>query len=247
MKARLLLAFLPLLAAIAAVPAMAQEKAARNDEIVTQVNAAMSAKDWKRAKELLPQLIAGEPDRWEYYQWFGNAQSNLGEYADAAATYAQGIRKAEIQSGSASDPGKVKALKAGIGQMLVGQGNAYLKLRRTADAMVAYANAAEADPNPGLAYFNLCATAYNLGDMERAVPACEKSIQADPTRADAYFIKGSALFARGTLDKQGKYVVPPGTVEALRKYIELAPNGSHANDVNAMLEAAGAAILSPPK
>jgi tetratricopeptide (TPR) repeat protein len=247
MGARVLLIVLPLLAVMAAVPATAQEKAARNDEIVTQVNAAMSAKDWKRAKDLLPQLIAGDPDRWEYYQWLGNAQLNLGEHADAATTYAQGIRKAEIQSGSVSDPDKAKALRAGIGQMLVGQGNAYLKLRRTDEAMAAYGKAAEADPNPGLAYFNLCATAYNLGNMERAAQACEKSIQADPGRADAYFIKGSVLFARGTLDKQGKYLVPPGTVEALRKYLELAPNGSHANDVKAMLEASGAALTPTPK
>lgn len=247
MRARGLLVFLSLLALIATVPAMAQEKAAQKDEITGQLNAAVSAKDWKRAKELLPQLIADDPNHWEYYQWLGNAQLNLGEYGEAATTYAKGIRRAEIQSESVSDPAKAKALKAGIGQMLVSQGNAFLKLRRSDDAMAAYTKAAEADPNPGTAYFNLCATAYNLGNMERAAQACEKSIQADPNRADAYFIIGSALFGSGTLDKQGKYVVPPGTVEALRKYLALAPNGAHAGDVKAMLEAVGTEILATPK
>jgi hypothetical protein len=36
--------------------------------------------------------------------------------------------------------------------------------------------------------------------------------------------------------------LPPGTVEALKKYLELAPDGGHASDVKAMLEAAGVRI-----
>jgi len=68
---------------------------------------------------------------------------------------------------------------------------------------------------------------------------CDKAIAADPKKADAYFIKGSTLFGSGKLDAQGKYIVPPGTLETLKKYLELAPDGAHAGDVKAMLEAAG--------
>jgi hypothetical protein len=37
-------------------------------------------------------------------------------------------------------------------------------------------------------------------------------------------------------------VVPAGTADALKKYLELSPNGPHANDVKQMLEMIGAKI-----
>ena len=85
-------------------------------------------------------------------------------------------------------------------------------------------------------YFNACATFYNTGKMEEAIAACDKAIAIDPNKADAYFIKGSALFGNGKVGSGGKYAVPPGTVETLNKYLELAPDGGHAGDVHAMLD-----------
>ena len=93
-------------------------------------------------------------------------------------------------------------------------------------------------PDPGRAWFNLCAAAYNAGKMDEAVRDCEKAIAIDPTRADAWFIKASALYGQGTLDKANHYVLPPGTLEALRRYLTLAPDGPHAADVKAMLDTA---------
>ncbi|HEY5348003.1 MAG TPA: hypothetical protein VIJ72_07410 [Rhizomicrobium sp.] len=94
-----------------------------------------------------------------------------------------------------------------------------------------------ADPSPGSAYFKLCATQYNMGKAADAIAACDRAIEADPTLADAYFVKGSALYGNGTLDRNNKYILPPGTLEALKKYLELAPDGVHAADVHAMLDA----------
>ena len=99
------------------------------------------------------------------------------------------------------------------------------------------AQAAALDSSPGAAYFKLCATQYNVGNMAAATANCDKAIKADPTLADAYFVKGSALYGNGTLDKNNKYILPPGTIEALKKYLELAPDGMHAADVHAMLDA----------
>jgi len=87
-----------------------------------------------------------------------------------------------------------------------------------------------------VSYFNACATLYNAGNMEEAIVACDKAIALDPNKADAYFIKGSALFGNGKVGSDGKYQVPPGTVEALNKYLELAPDGPHAQDVHTMLD-----------
>jgi hypothetical protein len=70
----------------------------------------------------------------------------------------------------------------------------------------------------------------------KSVPACDKAIAADPKKADAYFIKGSIMLGEATIDKNNKATPPPGTVEALKQYLVLAPNGGHAEDVKAMLD-----------
>jgi hypothetical protein len=60
-------------------------------------------------------------------------------------------------------------------------------------------------PHSALAYFNLCAAKYDMGQTGAdAVAACDKAIAADPKKADAYFIKGSILFGHGTMDKNNR-------------------------------------------
>lgn len=90
--------------------------------------------------------------------------------------------------------------------------------------------AAASDPNPSQAYWNLCASQNNVGNTTRAAIACDKLIAIDPTRADAYYMKGSILFAWS--DEH----FLPGTAEALKKYLELAPTGPHAAEVKEMLD-----------
>jgi len=46
------------------------------------------------------------------------------------------------------------------------------------------------------------------------------------------------------MDKQGKLQAPPGTSEALNKYLEIAPTGPHADDVKQMLAAIGAKVTT---
>ena len=46
-----------------------------------------------------------------------------------------------------------------------------------------------------------------------------------------------AASTNGTVDAKGKFAVPKGTVETLKKYLELQPNGAHASDVKEMLNA----------
>ena len=90
--------------------------------------------------------------------------------------------------------------------------------------------------NPAVSAFNSCALSYNAGKMDEAIAACDRAIALNPAKADAYFVKGSALFGMATIGSDGKYQVPPGTVEALDKYLEIAPDGGHAADVRAMLD-----------
>jgi hypothetical protein len=64
----------------------------------------------------------------------------------------------------------------------------------------------------------------------------DKAIAADPKKADAYFIKGSVMVGQGAVGKNGKMTVPAGTVETLKQYLVLAPDGGHAKEVNDMLD-----------
>jgi tetratricopeptide (TPR) repeat protein len=216
-------------------------KAINENTLIAQLNPALQAKDWATAEPILTKLIAMNPNRWDYQQALGNAQLGEGKFDEAVATYEKAIPIAEnaTKTDSKADPAKVKA---GVSQMLTSEGNAYLKLKKNDKAIDAYTKAASMDPNPGTAYFNICATQYNSGNTQGALAACDKAIAADPTKADAYFIKGSLMVGDSKLDKDGKLQAPAGTAEALNKYLELAPDGPHANDVKAMLQAIGAKI-----
>lgn len=220
------------------------DKALNENTLIAQLNPALQAKDWKTAEPILQQLTAMNPNRWEYQQALGNAQYGEEKYDDAVATYEKAIPLAQNAGNAPSkdsktDPAKVKAA---VAQMLASEGNAYTKLKKTDKAVEAYTKSAEMDPNPGTAYFNLCATQYNSGNTAGATAACDKAIAADPNRADAYFIKGSLMMGESKQGKDGKLEAPPGTADALNKYLQLAPDGPHANDVKSMLTYIGAKI-----
>jgi tetratricopeptide (TPR) repeat protein len=223
------------------------EKARNTNELINQVNAALNARNWEGAIPPLQQLSQQDPNRWKFAQSLGDAQLNVGQYDQAIATYEKGIQVAQgFASGNVKDPKNPDAdpakAKAGVAQMLTNEGNAYLKMHKNQEAVAAFTKAASMDPNPGTAYFNICATQYNSGNTEGALAACDKAIAADPNRADAYFIKGSLMVAQGKMDKSGKYEAPDGTAEALNKYLELAPTGPHANDVKQMLQFIGSKV-----
>lgn len=218
-------------------------KAESANALISQVRAAQEAKNYQAEVPLLQQLMAMDPSDYEYPLNLGNAQFSLGQYEDAVQSYDKGIQLAQNTKPDSkkpyTDPAKVKLA---ISQMLGNQGNAYLKLSKTTEAIAAFTKAAEVAPNPGVAYFNLCATQYNTGNTDGAIQACDKAIAADPNRADSYFIKGSLMFGLGKEGADKKYTAPEGTSETLNKYLELAPDGPHANDAKAMLQAIGAKI-----
>jgi tetratricopeptide (TPR) repeat protein len=198
--------------------------------LVAKAQAALDAKQWPDAEAALKQLSSSEP-RWEYFEALGAAQFNQGHYADSLESYQHAIDLAQ------KDPAGKNASPAAIAQMYTTIGNANLKLKKNDAAIAAYNKAATLSPNPAVAYFNLCATMFNMGQpAAKTVPACDKAIAADPKKADAYFVKGSSLYGEGAVDKSNKFVVPPGALEALKQYLVLAPDGPHVQDVKAMLD-----------
>jgi len=164
--------------------------------------------------------------RWDSFEASGNTQMAQGHYADAIASYQHAIELAQKDAGAAA-----------IGRIYVSIGNANVKLNRKDAAAAAYTKAAGIDPHPAVAYFNLCALLYNMGQATaQTIAACDKAIAADPKKADAYFVKGSVMLGNATIGKDNKTILPPGTVETLKQYLVLAPNGPHADDVKQMLD-----------
>jgi tetratricopeptide (TPR) repeat protein len=229
---KFILAVLIIMAGLSGALAQASGPAAEN-ALIEKANAALTARNWQDAESSLKQLIALASNRAEYQKSLGDAQGNLGRYRDAVGSYDKAIALAEKNPAGAG-----AEAKAALAATLTAKGNMLLKLKDQPGAIAAYERAALLSVNPGVAYFNICATFYNMGDTKTAPAACDKAIAADPSRADAYFIKGSLLFAEGTMDKSGKIVVPPAALQALQKYLALAPNGGHAADVKEMLAAA---------
>ena len=128
-------------------------------------------------------------------------------------------------------------------------GQAYGKTGDAKSASDAYDSAAKAEPaKAGMYYFNEAATLYNSGKMDDAAVAADKAITADPSRAEAYYIKGQALIQKVTVDpKTSKIVAPPGCADAYQKYLELAPEGSHAAEVKEVLTGIGEKVKSTYK
>ena len=79
------------------------------------------------------------------------------------------------------------------------------------------------------------------GKLQLARNAFDKAIAADPTKADAYYWKGSNLMQLATV-KGDKMITPDGTAESFQKYLELKPDGPHAEECKAMLQGMGATI-----
>jgi tetratricopeptide (TPR) repeat protein len=115
---------------------------------------------------------------------------------------------------------------------------------KTAEASAAYEAAAKADPaKAAMYYFNEAATLLNANDGTGAAAAADKAIAADPTKAEAYYIKAEGLAPNITgPNADGKFVAPPGLLEALNKYLELAPTGPHAQDMKDLLAGLGQTV-----
>ena len=116
--------------------------------------------------------------------------------------------------------------------------------KRLDDAKVKLAKAIELDPpGAGRYYFNLGALLMNSNQNEPALEYYKKSFTADPNYAEAYFYYGSTLLGKATMDTAtGKMIAPAGTVEALQKYLQLAPDGPNADSAKQLIAALGSTI-----
>src|SRR5581483_6286449 len=117
------------------------------------------------------------------------------------------------------------------------------KAKKFDEAQAELNKAAQLDPaQAGRYYYNLGAVLVNNGQAAPAEAAFKKAIEVNPDYADAQYQYASALSARMSTGADGKIVAPEGMKEALEKYLQLEPMGTHAEEAKALLTAIGATI-----
>jgi tetratricopeptide (TPR) repeat protein len=206
-------------------------------------NALMNNGKTDAAIEKCNQSISDDPTQWEPHQLLGGIFSAANKPKDALEAYEKGVAAAQKMLEAKSDSGKAKT---GLGQMLNSEGNLLVQMKKYDEAIAVFTRAVESAAYPAMPYFNLCATYYNLKRSQDAVAACDHAIASDPTMSDAYYIKALILFGQGKVE-HGQYAVPPGTAEALTKYLEYAPFGEHAPIVRDMIDQLNKVVETPYK
>jgi tetratricopeptide (TPR) repeat protein len=183
--------------------------------------------NFNKAGELDPSQAAVWDALGETYSAMGDAQTGDDKnksYDLAITNYKKGL--------------EVKPTDAGVYNQI---GNLYGREKKIPEAEEALNKAAQLDPTMApKAYFNMGANLVNSGQPEKATEFFKKATEADPTYHEAWYQYGSLLMMQGKVDpKTGAQSYPPDTVVALKKYLELQPNGSHAAEAQAMLQAMG--------
>jgi len=206
------------------------------NNMLKEAQADMQTKNYDGAVQVMEQ--AEQADNGQHDQILGV----LGAAYLADKKYPEAIdalNKA-IQAGSTQTRANVKANMATYYDNLA---QAYAKTGKIPEAIDAYNKEVVQDPNQAAqAYYNQGAVLTNAGKTDDANAAFTKAIQTDPNKADAYYQRAINSLQKATVDKTGKMVAPPGTVEDFNKYLELQPNGPNAEAAKSMLDTLGAKV-----
>lgn len=225
------------------------------NEKLTAANQSMKAGDYDTAVATLTEATQMDGTKDVLWASLGDAYAGSGLKQTDPAEKSKRLEQG-IQDYSKAIELKKKAMEAGAkpadSVQLAGIYNNMARAEandgKVDQAIADYNQASQLNPaNAGQYYFNLGATLTNANHTndakmrQAAIEAFDKSIAADPTRADAYYYKGTNLVGGATLQGD-KMVAPDGTAEAFNKYLELQPTGPHAEDAKAMLASMGASI-----
>jgi tetratricopeptide (TPR) repeat protein len=167
---------------------------AKMNPLITEVRSALEAHDWGTAAALLKQLIALDPNRWEFYQNMGAIQANREQYQEAVGSYEKAIEL--LSKGLAATPDSAK-IKTDLSGAMVSEGDALNRLNKLDDATAMYQRAAEVAPQPAMAYFHACNAQSNRGTPGVAIDLCNKAIAADPSHWEFYQVLAGALNTSG--------------------------------------------------
>jgi tetratricopeptide (TPR) repeat protein len=198
-------------------------------------------KNYAEAETLMSAATGAKPDASVLWLELGVAQAGLKKYDDAVTS----LQKTIALDAASKKPNPEIQGAAGnaLGEVLATQG-------KVPEAQAAYEAAAKINPPAAAMYYSneaIILTRAGNKDPQATAAAADKAIAADPTKPLPYYLKGQALIGLASVDKAGKYIMPPGCVEAYQKYLELAPTGQMAAEVTAILQGMGQTIKSSYK
>jgi cytochrome c-type biogenesis protein CcmH/NrfG len=214
------------------------------DSAAAQTDLTEKAKRYTDAYNDLKKSI--DLDNEKETQVAGSADAGAGTSGQPAGQAQAATPANNAGAGQAKKPEDAASLQRRAG-CYNNYGSAALHVGKSDEAAAAYTKAAGLDPaHAGNYYFNLGVVLHNSAkdadQRKQAAAAFDKAIAADPNKADAYYLKGTDLIALATADSSGKMTAPDGTAEAFQKYLELQPNGPHAEEAKQMLAALNAAV-----
>jgi tetratricopeptide (TPR) repeat protein len=198
---------------------------------------AQKAADYQQAVDNLNKASQVDPNQVAVWSHLGDAYYALGRSQAAPANQSsldQALQAYQKALALTQNPADQSAL-------YINMGNIYSVEKKTDEANQALNKAVQLNPTDAkTVYFNMGANLVNTGHPDQALDYFKKTVQADPTNAEAWYQIGSLDMMQGTVDpKTGKQSYPPETGEALNKYLQLQPNGPHAQEAQAMLQAIG--------
>jgi tetratricopeptide (TPR) repeat protein len=204
------------------------------DEMTAEIENAKLAE----IESLMTKDASADPTEPVLWINLARAQTGLKDYLDAEANF-----KKALDLAVKADPPRPEV----VGAAEAGLGEVYARTLMVDEADEAFDRAAKADPPNASKYLrNEAVIFYDARNYFAQIAAADKAIQADPNQAILYYIKAAGLAEDARVDPgTNKLVLPPGCADALRKYLQLAPNGSHAGEVARVLERAGEATGPP--
>ncbi len=175
------------------------------------------------------------PDASVLWVQLGQAQLGLKKYDDAEVSYKKVLAlETAAKTPNISTEG---AAQAGLGEV-------YARTGKVPEANASFDAAAKINPTSAAFYLkNEAVIFFQEANPDAEAAAAEEAIQADPTSAIAYYLKGNGLVAKTTVDPATQKLVPPaGCMEAYQKYLDLAPDGPYAAEVKGILAGFGQTI-----
>jgi tetratricopeptide (TPR) repeat protein len=244
------------------------------NEKLKAAKAQEDAGNWTDAIQTINDALALDQTHDVIFAVLGDAELGAGGVAtskdDATAHYQKAIEayktaiellnKSIASASTTADKKGLADMKISLGKYHNNLGQAYAKSGNSTDALKEYTEAAEQDaPNAHMYYFNAGATLTNMATREtnsankekeiaEANEAFDKAIAAKPDYSEAYYQKGINLTSKATIDpKTGKMIPAPGTIEAFSKYLEIDPEGKHAEEAKGLIEGFGETVQTSYK
>lgn len=215
-----------------------EQQLAKNKELneaYTTGKNALDAKQYDQAIESLSKASTMDPNQVAVWTALADAYAGAAQQkpADAATLWPKCFEAYQ----------KAIALKPDDASYYNNYALALAKDKKMDEARTNLEKAAQLDPpGAGKYYYNMGALLVNTGQNDQAAEEFKKAIAADPNYADAQYQYGVAMAGKATTDSSGKIVAPPGTIDALQKYLDLKPDGPYAQSAKELIAQLGGTV-----